>query len=394
VKNIFLCLFSAFLLRLAFPPWDFWALAGIGLVPFLHLLDGKRARSGFGYGYLLGVLFFGSTLWWFIHVTLPGMILLVLYLSLYFAVFGWCSSLFSHRLSPLARLFFLPSLWVALEYLRGWLFTGFGWVTLGHSQYKNLMMIQIADITGSHGVSFVVVMTNVLLKEFCGIFSHRKKTSEARLGFALAVGLIMLFVYAIYGFVRLHTLKVNPGPSVAVIQANIAQSEKWEGSRWPGIMKKYRYLTREAAADHPDLIIWPETAFPGFIWEAPELFLDLQTQMRLLETPLLLGIVTQRRDLAPRGNNSRDSAPRDSSRRARPEDLAPRDEYHNSALLISSTGRVDQEHDKLHLVPFGEYVPLRGIFPFLSHIVPIGDFTPGKEYALFSLEPLRRLDLF
>ena len=118
---------------------------------------------------MVGLLFFGGTPFWFIHVTLPGAILLNAYLALYFAVFGFGYCFFS-RLNVASKLFLYPSLWTALEYLRGHLLTGFGWVSLGQSQYKNLLMIQIADITGMLGVSFLIVMVNFLLKEWvvCG----------------------------------------------------------------------------------------------------------------------------------------------------------------------------------------------------------------------------------
>ncbi len=367
MKNVFLCVLSVFLLRLAFPPWDLWAAAWIGLVPFLCVLEGKRPGAGFGYGYLLGIFFFGSTLWWFIHVTLPGMILLVAYLGLYFAVFGLCHRLFSHR-PFLSQLFLLPSLWVALEYLRGGLFTGFGWVTLGQSQYKNLTMIQIADITGMYGVSFLVVVGNVLLKEWGRVLAEGNRKGGRGRGQspgdcplplkASGVVLVLFSLCFIYGLVRLHEIKADSQASVTVIQANIPQEDKWQHTEWLRIMEKHRDLTRKAAQEKPDLIVWPETAFPGFLWESPQLFLDLKDEVRNLGIPLLLGAVTQKDE-----------------------------QYYNSAILIGPTGLPEQQHDKIHLVPFGEYVPLRGLFPFLSHLVPIGDFTPGKEYTLFSLRP-------
>ncbi len=353
--NILLCLSSAFLLILSFPLTEFSFLIWIALIPFFLALDGRRGWAGFGIGYAVGLLFFGTTLFWFIHVTLAGAILLNAYLAVYFAVFGFCYCWFSKR-SVAFKLFLYPSLWTALEYVRGHLLTGFGWVCLGQSQYKNLSMIQIADITGMLGVSFLIVMVNVLLKEWvvCWLKKIRESQREIiRLSFVVAA---ILFLTLGYGVLRPKQIHLSSGGRIAVVQGNIPQSQKWQRSRWPDIMQKYSILTRQTVSLKPDLIIWPETSFPGFIWEAPELFEDLKNVVGGIQIPLLLGIVTQ-----------------------------VNEKYFNSAFLLSKEGEVVQEHNKLHLVPFGEYVPLRHVFPFLADLVPIGDFSSGERYTIFSV---------
>ena len=161
--DFLLCILSAGLLILAFPKTDVWFLAWIGLVPLLLALEGKRPKEAFGLSYLCGFLFFAGTLYWFIYVTALGAVLLLLYLALYFGLFGLSYSYFQKRGADL-KLFLLPSIWVVLEFVRAHLFTGFDWVSLGHSQYKNLLIIQIADITGVFGVSFIVMMVNVFIK--------------------------------------------------------------------------------------------------------------------------------------------------------------------------------------------------------------------------------------
>ena len=349
------CLLSAFLLILSFPLIEFSFLSWIALIPFFLALDGRRVWAGFGIGYALGLLFFCGTLFWFIHVTLPGAIFLNAYLAVYFAVFGFGYCWFSKR-SMTFKLFLYPSLWTALEYLRGHLMTGFGWVCLGQSQYKNLLMIQIADITGMLGISFLIVMVNVLLKEWvvCWLKKIREFRGELiRLTFLVAA---VLFVTLGYGFLRLKQIPLSSGGRIAIVQGNIPQSEKWQRSHWPHIMERHLTLTRQAASLKPDLIIWPETAFPGFIWEAPELFENLKEVVDGIQIPLLLGIVTQ-----------------------------VNEKYFNSVFLLSKEGQVVQEHNKLHLVPFGEYVPLRKVFPFLADIVPIGDFSSGERYTIFEV---------
>ncbi len=356
LSNLIQCILSAFLLVLSFPPTDYWVFAWFALVPFFNVLDQKRRGQAFGYGYFLGILFFAGTLYWFIHVTLAGAILLILYLAVYFGLAA-SGYMWVQRWKPITQMIVFPSFWVTLEYIRGHLLSGFSWVSLGLSQYKNLAFIQIADVTGMLGISFILVMGNVFLKEILDI---RIKTGNwsmsQKIRFPAIVYLSLLVMIFGYGELRLRENTALPQVRVAVVQANIAQELKWNRNFWPFILEKYVSLTEEAALKKPDMIVWPETSFPGFLWEAPQLFEGLKEKVKQLNIPLLLGLVTKE------GNN-----------------------YYNSAVLISSQGHVVKRYDKLHLVPFGEYVPLRRFFPFFSNIVPIEDFTAGHEYTLFPI---------
>ena len=360
-KDCIFCIASSLLLTLAFPKTDFGFLAWIALIPWMMALDGKRKLPAFGFSYLAGIIFFSCMFYWFIHVTLPGLIFLILYLAVYFGAFGVFYVVFSrHRF--LKKIFLLSSAWVVLEFLRARLFSGFGWASLGHSQYKNLPLIQIADITGVLGISFIVVMVNVFLKEYFEASLARKKWDWLFLKSAPArvVGVLLFICYG-YGAYRLNTVISPPTAKIAVVQANIEQEIKWDPREWRDIFKKYLKLTKNAAAEKPELIIWPETSFPGYVWEAPELFEDLRKFTAEIKTPLLIGMVRQLEE----------------------------DVYYNSAVLLSSDGEIVETHNKLHLVPFGEYIPLRNILPFLEAIVPIGDFTAGTKYTLFPVDPGR-----
>ncbi len=378
-KDFILIVLSCLLLRLSFPPWDFFFLSWFCFVPFLLVLDRKKPWGAFGAGYLMGILFFSTTLYWFIHVTLPGVILIILYLSLYFALFALAYALLipytpqkivgaKKQINPQRSFWFelilIPSLWVGLEYIRGHLFTGFGWVCLGHSQYKNLWISQVADITGVGGVSFFIMLVNRVITQWVVVCMIPKSKARPSLRHeSLAIGILICLVLG-YGLFRQQQTDHEPEISVAVVQANIPQEEKWVRSNWPRIMQKYFDLTTRVSAlqPRPELILWPETAFPGFIWEAPDLFVDLKDLVIDIKTPLLLGAVTQRQE-----------------------------QYYNSALMISTQGQVSEQYDKLHLVPFGEYVPLRNVFPFLADIIPIGDFTPGDQYTIFFLPKSREI---
>ena len=159
--DIGLALISGILLILCFcPAANLAYLAWFAFLPLFFCLQNKSKSKAFIFSYLCGVVFWLGAVYWLVHVTFIGLILLVLYLALYFGVFGLIIS--GRSLTAAGYwLFFIPSVWVLLEYLRSHLFTGFGWALLGYSQYLNLPAIQIANITGIWGVSFLVMMVNI-----------------------------------------------------------------------------------------------------------------------------------------------------------------------------------------------------------------------------------------
>jgi apolipoprotein N-acyltransferase len=353
--SVFCFLFSGALLVLAFPPFDLEILAWVALIPLFFAIEGAGPKKAFSLSYLAGAIFFFGTVWWLIHVTLPGMILVVLYLALYFGLFGLVANLVM-RGSDRWMLLFVPAAWVAAEYLRSHVLTGFGWVLLGYSQYLTLPVIQIADTTGAWGVSFIIVMMNV------GLYKVAKELKAPRPGFSrqthatIMVLILSLFGVLYYGHLRLKNIFTGEPLRISVIQGNIPQERKWDPQFKGTIMEKYNRLTREAAAQKPDIIIWPETAVPGFL-DDDELSDAVTTLAKEIDIPLLVG--------APRcDRNGR---------------------YYNSAYLFLKRGEEVSLYDKLHLVPFGEYIPCRGVFSFVDKFapIPIGDFVGGSEYTVF-----------
>lgn len=343
-RDYFLCVLSACFLIFSFPNFNLWILAWFGFVPLFFALQGKPKIKAFLLSYLTGLIFWFGTVYWLIHVTLPGMIILVMYLALYFGIFGLIISSIQHPTSNI-RLLFIPSLWVLLEYLRSHFFTGFPWALLSYSQYLNLPAIQIADITGCWGVSFLVMLVNVAVYLY---FARRKK---------YLLPLLCVIISLSYGYYKLYrTTNYQPQTTVriSVIQGNITQELKWDPAAKRYIVEKYLMLTKEALKANPDLIIWPEAALPVVLEEEPEFFERIKEFIQEINIPLFLGAVTFRGNL-----------------------------YHNSALLVSQKDVL--QYDKLHLVPFGEYIPFRKTFSFLEAVVPIGDFSRGKEYTLFVL---------
>lgn len=357
-KDRLLSLGTPLLLILAFPKTDVWILSWIALIPlFICLNNAEKFSDAVLKAYVSGFVFFLGTLYWFVHVTLPGMIVLVAYLAVYFAAFGavyW----WARRYSFIHRLFFLPSAWVILEFTRSHLMTGFGWASLGYSQYKNILMIQIADLTGVYGVTFVIVFVNYWLHELVRQRVVEKKlNSEKEFVFAGLSVIAVLAAVVGYGFWSQRDATPADQSRIAVVQGNIPQELKWSKSAWPLILEKYLLLSEKAALEKPDLIIWPETAFPGFVWEVPEDMEKLKAFVAEKNIPVLFGLVTMESK-----------------------------KYYNSALLLSETSEVKEQYDKMHLVPFGEFIPFGGSFPFLRELIALDDFTAGKKYTLFPVE--------
>lgn len=367
-----LVVLSSLFLILSFPNFNLVFFAWVGLVPLLFAIDGQKPLKSFITAYIAGVLFFLGTVYWLIHVTLPGMIIVVLYLALYFGLFGiLVSCIFrtpSARRGPEGEggcpayntprscliTLYIPAAWVVTEFIRSHFLTGFGWAILAHSQARNLPFIQIADITGACGVSFLVVMVNTAL--FVTIRNFRGKNYST---LHILIVLLILFLSVSYGTFRLKNIFTGERLRVAVVQGNIPQSKKWDCDFKEEILEKYWSLTKKAASLGTDLIIWPETSVPGFLDSEKGLEEKVASLAREVKTPLLVG--------APAGDKNL------------------KDVYYNSAFLFSSEGRLIGRHDKIHLVPFGEYVPAKGIFSFVQNFAssPIGDFTAGKARTVF-----------
>ncbi len=363
---------SGILLVLSFPTIDFFFLAWIALVPFLLSLYNKSPKEAFWAGIIFGIPYFFGTEYWIYHsinhyggvpffASIAIVFALCLYLSLYTGVFALLSSV-NFRSSRLPIPFFAPSLWVALEFLRSYVFTGFPWSSIGYSQYKFLSIIQIADITGIYGVSFLVVAVNDAFAEF---FLLRRRFREMPL-FPMSLSVIwisflLLFVSTslIYGQWRLSQERPGNVLRASVIQGNIEQDRKWDPAYQDTVMETYSDRSLQAASSSPNLIVWPETSVPFFFGTDREYTEKLTALQNQLGAYLLFGSVLVK------------------------EKSKERKLLSNSALLLDETGNVAYVYDKIHLVPFGEYVPLQNLFFFINKLVAgIGDYIQGDRYEI------------
>jgi apolipoprotein N-acyltransferase len=250
--------------------------------------------------------------------------------------------------------FTLPVAWVAFDFIRSFLFSGFAWAMLGHSQYRTLPLIQIADLAGVYGITLLIVLTNIVL--------YRALRAVSGAGVAYPVKsavLLLLFLFAtlFYGFYSLNEAETSSAKPlrVALIQGNISQDVKWSPEFRQYTVDTYERLTREAAKGGVDLVVWPESAVPFFFQDEPLQAERIRSLAKELNACLLFG------------------SPAHELRNGKSTFL-------NSAFLLSPQGETLGRADKMHLVPLGEYIPLGNLLTFINKlVVGIGDFSPGEH---------------
>ncbi len=374
------------LLVLIFPRMDFEFLAWFSLVPLFFLIQDQPLARVTLFGFWSGMVFYFSGLLWVTNTivnygNLPVVVsylvlmLLAAYLSLYLALFCYLVKKWS-RGNPLAFLWLAPVVWTSLEYLRSTHSAyGFSWLGLGYSQAGSLPVIQVAEITGVYGISTLIVFVNASLYFALHAFIGQSKNSSPDtfsckpafkvLGFCLLV----LALWLGYGKNALDKWQKPPAktPSlrVALAQGNIPQNLKWNPLFQDQVMNTYRELSLKAVPSKPDLIVWPEAAMP-FYYSLDKINSELVKNIaKDTKTPLLIGSpYLERKDKV-------------------------RTSY-NSAYLIADDGQTIGRYDKIHLVPFGEFVPFQDILWFVNKMVTgIGNFGRGQEVGVFDLKGVK-----
>lgn len=391
---------SGLLCAACFAPFEQVWLCWLCLVPLLAAVwfsGGQVKRKWLRHlllGYVAGLAFFWTAFFWLTTVTAPGWFLLQFYMACYFAFWGWMAGLVRPReskpdqvpgkwdnmlsaagrppppapLNPwlkstsnLSLAFLLATVWVAMEWLRSWIFSGFPWNNLGIALHDNWIIIQVAELTGAAGLSFVVAFANVIT-----LTTVRRLILEARLRVMRPhwdVNFTMLGIVALiaFGWHAAKTPRAFKSVRIAAVQANIARSEKFDPQFQGKIFDQFKRLSAIAlqAEQTPDLLMWPESSMPGPVLQDEESNRFVTDFSASTKTDLLLGTIDEE------GGHA-----------------------YNAALLVSDAGRSIQIYRKVHLVPFGEYIPARHTVPLLAQIigdqVP-GDFDAGHEYTVFHL---------
>ena len=359
-----LAVLSGVLLALSLPRFSLAPLAFGALVPLLVALDGMPSLQATCLGIITGVVSSLLSIPWVVHtmttygglplaLSLLLLIALSLYLALYIGVFAYGVTRFSTG-GGLGYLIGVPALWVALEYVRTFLLTGFPWNLLGYSQYTNISVVQIASITGVYGVSFLLVLSNAAVALSC--LHVRRGRRRAWLPVS-GVGFFLIGT-VLFGMGRMVSAQPRGREfRVSVIQGNIDQTVKWDAGFQVQTIDIYRRLTLKEG-EGLDLVVWPETAVPFFLRERGPLTQRVLDLAREVRSYILVGGPDRTGGTSPR--------------------------YYNSAFLISPGGKIVQKYDKIHLVPFGEYVPLKSLLFFVDKMATgIGDFRAGEDFTVF-----------
>jgi apolipoprotein N-acyltransferase len=392
VRLILLAATTGILLPYCFPKYDLGLLAWVALVPLHIALDGlSRRTQAFWLGWLAGIISSTGVMSWVVTAmntygkvplvfSYGIMLLLSAYLGLFVALYS-AGVVWFRMLVPRYGLFAAPCLWVTLELLRTYLLSGLPWSLLGYSQYRQLDLIQIADHLGVYGVSFLLVLTNVALAElylwlmplFRG-FRPSRLPWELVTTAAMLVGLSWAYSTSLIATEGIERPKATL--RVGVVQPNIDQAVKWDQAFREETMRRYDRLT-ESFGYGADLVVWPEAATPFIFEREPVYQLQLVAMANRASAPLLFGSPAVRFDAEHR-----------------PFLL-------NSAYLLAPDGQLLGRYDKQHLVPFGEYIPLKSsILFFLDKLVEgIGDFQAGPGPTILSFQsketdggvPARRL---
>ena len=358
---------------LALPPYNHGELAWVALIPLLFAIEPCRPAEAFRRGYVAGLVFFSLTTWWIIHVSVLGMIALIAFLALYIGLAAlWIRWVAGRNDSDGVGRNLLAAVvsaagWVTLEWVRGTFpLGGFGWNGLGVTQHALTPVLQFARFTGVYGVSALVYVINFGL--YCTILRYLRNlgrgTPTRRLSWEF-YGVMALFCLAMFDGVQeiknARQETVTRALRLALVQGNIPQNLKFDESQKPLIFDRYRTLTATATWTQVDLIIWPETATPDALRYDPETFALVTNVTAKTQANLLTGTI----DFTPH--------------------LVPLEAF-NAAALIRPDGIVAGIYRKIHLVPFGEYVPLRKIGPFLKWFTPVTDsFERGHEMTLFNV---------
>ncbi len=381
---------SGLLMYASFTPLDWGTLGWVCLVPLMLLIRIPR-RTRWMYTGLFATAFAARLcmLQWMRlgdAAMYPAWFALAFYTALYVPVFVGLSRVAVHRLSvPLVAA--APVVWVGLEYVQAHLMTGFSWYYLAHTQHHWIELIQISDLVGAYGVSFVVAMTaacigGLLPGKWFDRFrllpvGHSASQPKALEGLRRTSGLQVVCCLTIfaavlgYGFVRRGQADFVAGPRVGVAQANFITSLKHDPASAARIYEMHNRLTGAAVRHQPDLIIWPETMFRWPLFEAAKGMTDAQLEQAAPRIPV---------------ENWRNPAVAESlfqtSRRANAALLIGIDrmtadadgfKHYNSAQLVTPEKGLRTHYDKLHRVPFGEYIPLRDELPWLGSLTPFSD---------------------
>jgi len=348
-----LALLSGVLYALSFPLYDLWICAWVFAVPLFLSIEDAGPRESLVYGALTGIVAWAGILYWIAYVMdIYGemslfaasflLLLLMVYMSMYFAVFSWAANRFIKG-SGLSVLI-LPGIWILLELIRSnFVFSGFPWALAGHSQFSCKALIQVAEFGGVYLISGLILMMNV------SVYRLMKKDL-----YSLSITIVLLALALVWGGWRMDTYELNKDElKVGIAQVNIEQEKKWLPEMVEPTIEMYSRLSASAVEQGARMVIWSETACNFFLfrqWEPTSKIVNLTSKY---DVRFLIGSPAYEEE-----------------------------KYYNRVWLVHK-GKIEGSYDKVHLVPFGEYLPLAGLIePFFGNLTKgVGNFSKATDPA-------------
>ena len=373
-----LALLSGLLLALSFPKFGHSALAWVSLAPLLVALtlaahNGSSRWHSFRLGYVAGLGYFCGTLYWLSLVMekygeLPMAVAALLafglaaWLAVFVGLFAWLTGNAVRRYG-VQGLWLAPCFWVTTEWFRAWLGGNFPWVLLGSSQASALPVVQLASVTGAYGLSAMVVSAGVVI----AILTLSRNRAHRRTAAIAALGLALIPIWGAWRMSRGDFLTQGLPMRVGLVQGNVPQEQKTDPSFGAAILDRYIALTREAIGAGSQLVLWPEASTPFYFEIEANQAEPIRRLAREARTPVLVG--TDQYEAAS------SSGPQ---------------KFFNGAVLVGPDGRNLDSYQKIHLVPFGEFVPFKRLLFFVKPlVVNVADFTHGSRPTVFDVEGTR-----
>ena len=376
-----LTLISAVFLILSYDPFNFYGLAWISFVPFLLAIRARKDKSVFWLGTLLGFVFLLGSLFWLrtIHWSVP--FLLALLWSPLWGLWAWITKKmwfylcfpdvetstadaqkreFSLSWKKYLILILCSScMWVFFEWLRFWLFSGFPWNLLGISQAYFTPALPVASLFGVLGISLLIIINNLSIAMFLEAYSLSKKFRWQ----IIPIPLFLLIFSFVLGKIPKDQMSAPYTLNVLLVQGNFYPITDREVSQEDYLeqIQTYRNLSLKHAVDKPDLIIWPETPIISKYTEDPFFQKTIKDVARLCQSKILFGSIHKENDRST-----------------------------NAAFFVDRNGELINRYDKIHLVPYGEYTPMKSILPssiwnWLNGIVNMGNLDTGTSYDVMQV---------
>jgi apolipoprotein N-acyltransferase len=365
-KNIIFCCITGLMSVVAFPKFNYFFLIWIAFIPLLFAVTGNDFKKSFLYGFTAGFVFNVVGLYWLLPMlefytgshlqTVISSCCLWTYLSLYWGVWALFFSFVYINTRKIKNIVFANSiaiifgscLWAVLEYVRTYFLTGFPWMLVGYSQFKFIELIQLSEICGVYGISFLILFCNLCF--YFWIKENQKKY--------LYLALFFVLISLVFGVIRTEkfTFFGEEKFSVSIVQSNIDQNRKWDKSYKEYILDILKDFAVKVSKNKTDLIIWPETVLPGYL-------------------PIEKYIYDSAKDIAniAGGFNIVGS------------NFFEKDLSYNATFAFEDNGNCIFVHKKNHLIPFGEFIPYKSFLSrFFGVLNQMDNFIKGNDTQVFS----------